>query len=54
MPRASARGGQNNITVTINSGIVQGGLGTGSGVRFADGQDNQLTNHGTVQNGGGA
>ncbi|HVS26486.1 MAG TPA: autotransporter domain-containing protein [Burkholderiales bacterium] len=42
-----------NISVDILSGIVQGGSGTGAGVRFQDGANNTLTNHGTITTAGG-
>jgi uncharacterized protein with beta-barrel porin domain len=45
--------GNGNITVTIDGGSVQGGSGTGVGVRFMDGADNILTNRGAVTTVGG-
>ena len=47
---AQSRGdaGHGSITVDIMSGTVQGGAGDGAAVRFVDGANNILTNHGTV------
>jgi hypothetical protein len=39
--------GNSDITITINSGTVQGGSG-GAGVVFMDGAANTLTNYGTI------
>ena len=39
--------GSSNISISINSGTVQGGVG-GSGVVFMDGSANMLTNRGTI------
>ena len=43
-------GGRDNITVNIDgaSSVAMGGTGTGAGVRFADGVQNSLNNHGTI------
>jgi hypothetical protein len=40
-------GGADNITIDVN-GVVQGGTGSGAGVRFLDGADNSLINHGAI------
>ena len=40
--------GAGSISVTINSGTVQGGTGTGAGVVFMDGANNTLENHGFI------
>ncbi len=47
------RGGT-NILVNIASGTVQGGSGSGVGVRIADGANNTLINHGTISSRSGA
>jgi uncharacterized protein with beta-barrel porin domain len=40
--------GVDNIDITVVSGTVQGGSGTGAAVRILNGADNTLTNHGTI------
>ncbi|MEQ1600752.1 MAG: hypothetical protein HOP04_03115 [Methylophilaceae bacterium] len=41
-------GGNGDIKVTINSGLVSGGSGAGAGVKFLGGANNQLTNDGSI------
>jgi outer membrane autotransporter protein len=47
---AQSRGdtGAGDIAVTINSGGVRGGSGSGAGVKFLDGKDNTLVNRGSI------
>jgi uncharacterized protein with beta-barrel porin domain len=40
--------GGGNIIVIVDEGVVQGGTGSGAGVRFSGGADNLLTNRGTI------
>ena len=46
--------GGSNILINIESGTVQGGSGSGVGVRIEDGANNTLINHGTITNAGGS
>jgi hypothetical protein len=43
-----SRSGGGNIIVIVDGGIVQGGTGSGAGVRFSGGADNLLTNRGAI------
>ncbi len=45
--------GNGNISMTISGGMIQGGLGTGTGVYLADGFNNTVTNDGTISALGG-
>jgi hypothetical protein len=46
---AQSQGSANsNIAITVTSGTVEGGTGTGAGVGFLDGANNTLTNHGLI------
>ena len=42
-------GGKGDIRIDISGGLVEGGSATGAGVRFEDGANNLLANHGTVR-----
>jgi autotransporter-associated beta strand protein len=48
--QSTGLGGRDNITVNVDNAasLVMGGTGTGAGVRFADGVQNTLNNHGTI------
>jgi uncharacterized protein YhjY with autotransporter beta-barrel domain len=46
--QSSGMEGVEDITIDVLNGKIQGGSGTGAGVRFLDGADNLLSNHGVI------